>query len=78
MDLREGRPSLHYLLRSACFRIEGSLLLHLQLDLVVDGVGAVLLVLSGWRLASDHLHLHCPWKKKLLLIRLWLRGLLVL
>ena len=55
-----------------------SLLLDLQLDLVVDRVGAMLLVLSGWRLARDHLHLHRSGQKKLLLILLLLLLLLLL
>ena len=45
-----------------------SLLLHLQLHLVVDRVGTVLLVLRGGRLPSNHLHLHRSRQKKLLLL----------
>jgi hypothetical protein len=44
------------------------LLLDLQLDLVVHGVGPVLLVLSGWRLPGHHLHLHSARQKQLLLV----------
>ena len=62
-------------LECACERkkcLNRSLLLDLQLHLVVDRVGAVLLVLSGWRLARDHLHLHRSRQKQLLLILLLL------
>ena len=44
-----------------------SLLLDLELHLVVDGVRAMLLVLSGWRLPR-HLHLHRARQKQLLLL----------
>jgi len=44
------------------------LLLDLQLDLVVHGVGPVLLVLSGRRLSGHHLHLHSARQKQLLLV----------
>ena len=53
---------------SAC--LPCSLLLDLQLHLVVDRVGAVLLVLRGGRLPRNHLHLHSSRQKKLLLLLL--------
>ena len=40
-----------------------SLLFHLELHLVVHRVRAVLLMLSGWRLAGHHLHLHSARQK---------------
>ena len=49
-----------------------SLLLDLELHLVVDGVRAMLLVLSGWRLPR-HLHLHRARQKQLLLLLLVLK-----
>ena len=49
-----------------------SLLLDLELHLVVDGVRAMLLVLSGGRLPR-HLHLHRARQKQLLLLLLVLK-----
>ena len=47
-----------------CLQNKGSawsyslLILHVNLDLVIDRVRSVLLVLRDWRLSRNHLHLH--------------------
>lgn len=57
-------------MESSVVSLPSVLLLHLQLDLVVDRVRPVLLVLSRRRLPSHHLHLHGPRQKQLLLLLL--------
>ena len=46
------------------------LILHVNLDLVVDRVRSVLLVLRDWRFSRNDLHLHRARQKELLLLLL--------
>ena len=48
------------------------LILHVNLDLVIDRVRSMLLVLRHWRLPRNYLHLHRARQKELLLLLLLL------
>ena len=48
------------------------LILHMNLDLVIDRVRSMLLVLRHWRLPRNYLHLHRARQKELLLLLLLL------